>query len=286
MLRARLLCVAALAALAALVGSACVPSEDIEPLAKDYPSDTAMGAIQSAGVLRVGLPGVPELDAFAGALAQRFADLLDVELTAIEMASDEVHLRLGDGSIDIGFPLKPLTEQVVRRNTVTDPYLLTFQRVLSRPGSIVGPGIPTCILSDGGITVEVGGAMRTDRDTCVSGLLSGELGAATGLDVELVAVQVALTSACRDAAAEDGPPGCSGPPFAIGGDQLAAAGLGAFVEPGASEMVAFVERAVAEYIADGSWLGSWTTVYGTYYEAPASPPNLSAEEAAALYPTL
>lgn len=273
------LTVAGALVLVILVG-ACVPAEEeLEPLAKDYGPATTMGAIQERGVLRVGLPGLEELDTFVGTLAMEMADTLDVELETAEAPPDQVHNLLDDGTIDIGFPYKPLTEQVVRRNAVTDPYLVAAQRILA-PAGIDSPsdleGRPVCVTGDPQVTVEVGDATRGSVRECVEGLGSGDQVAVSGLDVALVAILAELQSESGDSVeASD---------LQISGDALSTAGLSAFVPTGASDMVAFVERSVSEYEASGGWTASWEAVFSTYLGAPDAPPAITAEEAATLFP--
>lgn len=269
-------------ALVALVASACVPpEEELEPLARDYPETTTMGAIQERGVLRVGLPGVTELDTFAADIALGMAETLGVDLETVRAAPDRVHLLLGDGRIDVAFPLKPLTEQVVRRNAVTDPYLLTSQRMLV-PAGIDSPGElegrPICVTGDPQVTIEVGNAARGSIQDCLEGLRSGDLAGASGLDVELVAILAELRRTPNEASSR------TLRNLQISGEAMSTAGLSIFVPTGASDMVVFVERYLTEYKEIGEWTANWNTTFTPYLDAPDSPPSITAEEAATLFP--
>lgn len=263
-----------------MLAGACVPAEEeLEPLAKDYGPATTMGAIQERGVLRVGLPGLEGLDTFVGTLATEMADTLGVDLETTEAPPDQVHDLLADETIDIGFPYKPLTEQVVRRNAVTDPYLVAAQRILA-PAGIDSPsdleGRPVCVTGDPQVTVEVGEATRGSIQECLEGLRSGDQVAISGLDVALVAILAELQG--------EGGGSVDASDLQISGDASSTAGLSAFVPTGASDMIAFVERSVSEYEAAGGWAASWDAVFGSYLGAPGAPPAITAEEAAALFP--
>lgn len=279
MLKSRLILFGALVALAA---GACVPpEEELEPLAKDYGTATTMGAIQERGVLRVGLARVRELDTFTADIALGMAETLDVDLETAPVAEDQVHQLLGDGAIDVAFPLKPLTEQVVRRNAVTDPYLLTAQHLLAPVGNDSPEeleGRPICVTGDPQVTLEVGNATRGTIQDCLEGLRAGDFAGASGLDVELVAVLAELRRTPNEATSS------AARNLQIAGAAMSTAGLSIFVPTGASDMVAFVERFLSDYKESGEWTANWNASFATYLERPDAPPSITAEEAAALFP--
>lgn len=269
-------------ALVALVTASCVPpEEELEPLDRDYGANTTMGAIQERGVLAAGVSDVTGLREFTEALARELARLLDVRLEVVPVESDNVHVLLRDGTIDIGFPLKPLTEEIVRRNAVTDPYLVASQRILGAPGSSAETlsGAPVCITGEEPVTVEIGDAIRGSIAECAEGLRSGDFEAVSGLEVELAAVYSVIGDAFEGGTDATG---VDYRTIEITGDALSTAGLSAFVPLGATDMVAFVEQAFAEYEASGAWLAEFDSVYGSLLEV--EPPDLSAEEAATLFP--
>ncbi|MDQ3964113.1 MAG: hypothetical protein M3277_09430 [Actinomycetota bacterium] len=153
------------AAVAAFLLASCVPPEESNDRIPRYqPDRTIMGAVQAAGTLRVGLPeasapwasGGPEPEGFLVELAELVAASLGVEttytaassvelmelvhITDEELRDDEGALELEDTEVDIAFPLFPISERLVLRRTVTDPYWVGHTRDLVVGSDVIETG--------------------------------------------------------------------------------------------------------------------------------------------------
>ncbi|HEV3473347.1 MAG TPA: hypothetical protein VG408_09150 [Actinomycetota bacterium] len=235
----------------ALLLAGCVPAEESnDRIVRYQPDKTIMGAIQAAGVLRVGLPeGSPPWalqgsEGFLVELAELVADSLGVEaeyrtassvelmelvhVTEDELRDDDGVLELTDAEVDLAFPLFFITERLVLRRTITDPYWVGHTRTLEKDGRTL----------------------------------------AVGRDVEL------LISAYRTEGA------------LIAGPQDSTEGYGAVVRTGASTFATLVSQVFNEADAEGDWerfYETWLADYFTDEEVPI--PIMTVEDAAALYPT-
>jgi len=160
-----------------LLLGACVPPEESNDRVPRYdPEKTIMGQIQARGVLRVGVPdhcpfatasegGEPE--GFVVDLARLVADSLGVEaefavadsVELMEMVRVPADDPAAETAADIVFPLFPITERMVQRATVADPYWVGHSRRLVTPGGAVraeGPDVwlMDAACRDGGAVIE------------------------------------------------------------------------------------------------------------------------------------
>lgn len=237
---------------AALLLTTCVPPEENnDRIIRYQPDKTIMGAIQAAGVLRVGLPadsppwasGGTEPEGFLVELAELVADSLGVEteyasassvelmelvhVTDEELGDDDGVLELEDTEVDIAFPLFHVTESLVLRRTLSDPYWVGHTRDLSADGEVIA----------------------TDRDV-------------------LLAIEAA------------GMPGAT-----ITGEQHSTEGYGAVVRTGASTFATLVSQVFNEADAEGDWERFYDRWLAQYFDANEPPiPIMTVEDAAALYP--
>lgn len=284
---------------AVVLGSACVPPEDPEGIPTFDPT-THLGQVQRADTLVVGIEDISplvsrrssgETEGFAVEQARWIADALGVELEVRTAPSSAALITLlGRGTIDVAFPTVPITEELLRNYAVTDPYLISHQRLLVPEDSSVadvndlaGDTVCWAVDPDTGVALDnIEEAVRIIRAStargCARVLGNGEAQAATGLDLLLVAVIEKLQ-------ASDGCP----PPFAcsakIVGPDITTVGIGAIVQQTQPAYKEFVNDVFADARADGRWLDAFRLHIGPYLPAPPTPPALSAEEAAALYPT-
>jgi ABC-type amino acid transport substrate-binding protein len=286
----RLLSVLASAALLA----SCVPPEKEENLGKRWDETTVMGELQQRGSIRIGVSidsptrlqdGQPGgYDSFTEEFALYLADTLKVEAEIIEVPSSQLATGIETGDIDIAFPLQVVTEQLVRQRSFTDPLLLTHQRLLVEAdsgieaiGDLAGEQV-CAILDETGLdlsTVEPAIGLRTERDpaVCAAQLLRGEVAAVTGQDVVLTSLLTQIEEVCEE--------GSCAADYEVSGDQLTTGGLSALVVSGAQAWTDYVSLVLQKWKEDGGWEEAYTRTLGS--ESP-SPPDLTIEEAAALYP--
>ncbi len=246
-MRTRLALLAVLALL-----SACVPAEeDNDRVVRYQPDKTVMGAIQEAGVLRVGLPAdfgpwaiddaAPEgflvdlSELVADALGVRAeyefldsAELLDaVHVTRAELEDDDGVLELADAEIDLAFPMEPITEVLATTRTLSDPYWVGHTRTLEVDGD----------------------AVAHDRDVLLvnAAYVRGE-----GI---------------------------------VTGPQDSTEGYGAAVRTGSTAFGSIVSQVFNEADSEGEWVRFYETWLASYFEESEPPiPTMSVEDAAALHP--
>ena len=313
----------------ALVGAAaCVPAApDNDEFKKFNATTTVMGRVQDAGVLRVGVPSdrpafaaassactasVPceGVEGFTHDLALEVADALEVDMAVYAVPNDQLlGLIEGDG-VDLAFPMVPITEEIVRKNSFTDPFIVGHQRLLaggtliSEDGLSEAAPLPTMadlgsvatddkpvsvcefVYPDVGVPVAElvdGLDVRSVDDPagCGALFLKGEIAAAVGHDLALAGVLPFLEGTCGEG-------GCPGvPPLPqFGEEQLSTEGYGALVPSGEAPWRDFVTQVLEESQQEGRW----AELYEEWLQPllggeVLSPPGMSVEEAAALYPT-
>jgi polar amino acid transport system substrate-binding protein len=267
---------------------ACVPPEPEEDLIRDFdPETTVMGAIQEAGLLRVGVTSNQalhredggEVTGLAADLATEIADTLGVEPEFTVASNDSLLRMVQDGDVDVAFPVVPVVEKLVRTSGVSDPYFMAHQRLLLLEGAgiegvgdlegevcVGGDPETTLDLSAGNPDLEVTEAL--DVTGCYTTSAPPEdLPPISGLDIELVGAAYAL----------------GGVPFDVVGDELTTAGLSMVVEKGASGWLGFVDNVLGEFKSEGLWLESYNESVESYL-GPQRAPEITVEEAAALFP--
>lgn len=273
---------------------ACVPPEKEENLGKRWDETTVMGELQQRGSIRIGVSadsptrlqdGEPGgFDSFTEAFALYLAETLKIDPEIIEVPSSQLATGIDTGDIDIAFPLQVVTEQLVRQQSFTDPLLITHQRLLMEKGSGIEQvsdlaGKEVCaVLHETGLdlsTVDPTISLRTERDpaVCAAALLRGEVAAVTGQDVVLTSLLTRIEQVCEDG-------GCTAG-YEISGDQLTTGGLSAVVVSGAQAWADYVSLVLQQWKEDGGWEEAYLEHLGP--ESPG-PPDLTIEEAAALYP--
>jgi ABC-type amino acid transport substrate-binding protein len=256
-----------------------------------------MGAAQEAGRLRIGVPAASPPIGFverrppagpadradrtggmATDLGRIVAEALHVRAELVPVSGDEEMLDLLDArALDLGFPEAPLTEARLRTYSFTNPYVVVHQRLLVRAGSGISEpadlaGRTTCSYLDP-VTGVPPDALEPAAEVVAADSLAecadlfrrGRVDAVTADDVFLDYL-----------AATGGAPGAE-----IVGDELTTSAYGAAVATGATSFATIVEDVLADAIAEGDWADIYTRWVGV---EPGGPPELTAEEAAALYP--
>ncbi len=281
-----------LISLVAAVGlaAACVPAEKEENLGKRWEETTVMGELQRRGTLRMaisrdaptrvgGAPGA--YDEFVLEFARFLADTLGVQLETVEVPISQLQTGIDTGDIDIAFPITPITEESVRTQAFSDPLFISHQRLLSQEDFNLASKT-VCSLADPTTGLEFSEdptiVLRTERDpqVCVGSLLDLDASAVTGPEIVLMAVlEILERIPCPDNAY------CYWLSYQIGGDQLTTGGLGAQLRTGAQAWVDYVNLVLDKWIEDGGWAAAYAESFGE----EAEPPDLTVEEAAALFPS-
>jgi polar amino acid transport system substrate-binding protein len=205
---------------------------------------------------------------------------LRVDLEVDVMPTEDILPAVNRGSADLGFPLLPVTETLARRNTLTNPYWVSHQRLAVRSGG----GIEDARDLDGKRACE---ARSEDVDVplevvspdisivvaplpssrCERLLASEAVDAVTGADAYLGSI-----------AADD-------PGVEIVGEQLSTYAFSAAAPQGDTDLSAWVEAELAEAISEGRWREWFEDTMGEV-EGLGGPvaPELTLEEAATLFP--
>ena len=279
-----------------------------------------MGRVQEAGVLKTGLPSdrpafavassacsaaapCEGVQGFAFGLAEEIADALRVELEVYAVPNDELIPLVEEEAVDLAFPMVPITESLVRKHSFTDPFLVGHQRVMAGGeissetdfalgdlSNLAGPPeiashVCQFIFPDVGVPVaglapDLRVQQVEDPEACGALFLKGEIAAAVGHDLPLAGIIPFLAGTCG----EGGCPGVPPLPRFVG-DQLSTEGYGALVPSGESSWNDFVTQVIEESQQEGRW----TALYEEWLqpllgsEIP-TPPGMSVEEAAALFP--
>ena len=274
--------------LGALLGGCAPEPEPPENRVPTFAEDTLLGAIQEQGELTIAVPAAtPPLSftsrrgsprGLAVDVGRWIAAGLGVEASFIPAPADDVIGLVEQGQADIGFLLSPITSARLRETTFTNPYYLGHQRLLVARGSKVGDVYslagervcsalaPTEVRLDEIVpAIEV--VQAATAFECARAVKRGRVAAGTASDLALMRV-VAGTGGLE-----------------ITGDQLNTQGYGAVLQPGASSAADFVDRLLAQARADDRFVDWYAKWVGPYITDPLpDAPELSAEEAAALFP--
>ena len=242
-----------------------------------------MGEIQAAGTLVVGLPddaGDPWAE-FATPVAEDVANSLRVDLELESHPNEELVELVDAGELDMAFPVLTLTEELVRKHAFSDPIYVAHQRlavpaesavetVEDLQGEVCSPvddatGVELHELDEALVTVPL---QPGDAAGCVPLLEDGLVSSATAPDVLLAAIVAEL-----------------GSDYEVVGEQLTTEPLGVSLESGASGWVDYVNKIITEFDQEGRWTTAYEDSLGPLLGgATPEPPNMTVEEAAALFP--
>ena len=215
-----------------------------------------------------------------------------MEIRAIaQLPPEEMLSAPEEGKVDISFPLVTITEKQVRRHAFTDPIYIAHQRLLVQLDSGIAQVSdiegPVCqfvrrevneVAPEEFVTMDIGANLNeidpsvtafesSDPSSCIDDLLAGDVAAISAADWLLYP---ALTEH----------PGA----MEIVGDDLTTEAYGAVVESGASAWSDFVNGVLAEADAEGDWQRIYDEAFGELAEEGVTYPEMTVEEAAALYP--
>lgn len=275
-----------------LLAAACVPPEPEVNLARSYDELTVMGEIQERGHIVIGIAddAYPlgyvdqndEAQGFSAELGRRVAETLDVEARFISGTSQQLLDLPQEGQADIVFPAVPITEELVdKKYQFTDPYYISHQRLMVRSrgdliiesiDQLAGESVCAIGAEDTQVSLDV---LEEDIEIvnaetlqCLQLIESDDVAALTGPDFLLAGLRAGKEKR-----------------YAIVGDQLTTEGIGAVIERGASGWTDFVNAVFEEAEDDGLWAAAFGDSIGLGLDdVPPEPPEITAEEAAALYP--
>ena len=284
----------------ALVAAGCVGPEEAVDLGREFPDTTKMGEIQASGVIRIALPeeGLPlaadvggsakgiaadlgdYIASTLGVMAERVPAPADTVLSMVEAPADPE----ADPEVDIAFTNVPLTEEVVRENSFTNPYFIAHQRLLVHPDAGIenvsqlgGRRVCSYLSPDTGVDVsllvdDVEIVEADDPAFCGSLLDSGRVDAITAATDALVNVAKRLEHEEGDG------------PYEVVGDELNTQGYSIATVPGAPSFVTYLNSVLRRAETDGVMERIYDRWLSPYLEQQ-EPPQLSLEESATLYPT-
>ena len=278
----------------AFILSACIPPEPDDDVIVNYePEETVMGEIQERGELLVGTPeGRVPFDEFTLGFGRLVADALGVDSREVPLQPEQMITAPEEGVVDISFPLVTITEKLVRRHVFTDPIYVAHQRLLVAAESgisgvedleglvcqsilrevhMVQKKPPIFEWSPVGVNVkelnpEVSVIEPPQPEDCLKDLQDGKVEAVTAADWLLY-----------PAKARDGS-------LTIVGDDLTTEAYGGVIESGASAWKDFIDRVLAEAGDEGDWQRLYDECFGLLSEEKATYPDMTVEEAAALFP--
>lgn len=271
-------------ALATTVAFACVPPEKPEGLGKRWDPTTVMGELQERGQIRVAVsPNSPlkvegepgPYERFTMEFATFLADILSVELVEVEVPIDSLQTGIDTGDVDLAFPLRPVTERAVRQQAFGDPIFVAHQRAFLPLGGSLENATTFCALLDPDTGFDPSAqdeSLRvvTERDpaACTAALDRQKADAILALDVLLASISETF-------------------PGEIAGDQLTTVGLSPQLKTGAQAWVDYVNSVLRKWVEEGHWATAYEAHFGDSIigtEEPR-PPDLTVEEAAALFPS-
>lgn len=279
------------ALLVTLLAAGCVPPEPEVDLSKDYTEETVMGEIQAAGHIVIGIPddAYPlgyvdhndEPRGFAAELGREIADKLGVDAQFISGSSEQLLELPKQGAADVTFPALAITEQRVdQKYQFSDPYYVAHQRLLvrSRGYRVVRSvedlsGEEVCAIAGDETQVALDQTdpsielIEADSQACLMRLMDADVAAITGPDFLLAGLRLQHPEE-----------------LAVTGDQLTTEGLGAVIERGAAAWTDYVNGVLYFAKTEGRWIEAFNETIGGGLDEPVEPPEITAEEAAALYP--
>jgi polar amino acid transport system substrate-binding protein len=269
-----------------LLGAACVPPSG-DALGERIAEDPTMLRIVDRGEIRVGIPtealGIGAHPATSGReaslttdVAGWIADALGVEPSFSYGSTAEILESIHGSDLDLAFPLMPMTEGAVRstKRSYTAPYFVAHQRLLLAPDtSGIEDVAKVCLFGDArtqlpvdNISPGLEGIRSNDGQGCARMAASGVVDAISAPDLLLFELEASLTGSRLLEPAYN------------------TEGYGAVVQYGETALADFVDAVIARAIDDGRWSEAFEARIASLTELAVEPPDLTAEEAAALFP--
>lgn len=251
-----------------------------------------MGAIQERGNIVIGiranaapLGSVAKSSGRARGLTARLGNYLarklGVEARYVPGSTARLIEMVEAGDADIAFVTAPLTERAVRGHSFADPYYIGHQRLLVPEGveavsDLRGTTVCSAVDDLTGVFLDrldpSVRLLQTDRvKQCIDWLRRGRADAATAVDSTLVSIKLALDR--REGTGR----------WRVEGPQLSTVGFAPVVPPGLPAYESFVGAVLTRAVTDGLWARAYEDLLAPHL-GPSDPPELSREEAAALYP--
>jgi ABC-type amino acid transport substrate-binding protein len=288
----------ALAALIPVVLAACVPAQG-DGLKDQIAEDPTLLQIVKKDELRIGVPQAhpaglaPQLSTVPGSSSERViveglttavgrwvADALEVEPRFEYLDTDGILEGIRAGELDLGFPVMPMTEGAVRskERSYTAPYFVAHQRLLLGAQSDLDDD-----LSDAAGKVCVFGDERTQIPV-------------ESMGPDLIGIRANDGQACVRLVERDIVQAIAAPDlllFELEGQldgsrlldtEFNTEGYGAVVQYGETGLANFFDAVLARAIDDGRWIDAWDENVAQLTVLEPTPPDLTAEEAAALFP--
>ena len=284
---------ALLLAMCALLVGACAVEEN-DDVVLEYGPNTMMGLIQKRGVMRIGLPsdrpplssaldtGPLEGGGFLVPIATELATSLGVEPEIVFVPNITLEGMIERDELDVAFPMRTITEEMVRSFNTTHPYFVAHQRLLvtstdvDEHEDLEGDRVCTLIDDDTGVVPsELDSSIETwttfDPQRCVTMLARGTVDAATAPDLLLAGMAKALES--KDVEAS------------VVGEHVTTEGIGAIVSVARPGLAGYVNEIFAEIEEEGRWTRWYNQWIGPYLpDRSDAPPTMTLAEAAALFP--
>jgi len=285
---------ALVAVLLALTG--CVPAEPSNDEIIRFLPTTVMGRIQRDGEISIGIPedlfplafrfkGRSSPVGFLVDYGNDIADALRVEPRFVMGSGSALLGKVARGEVQVAFPIEPITEERLRahpeQRTYTRPYWVAHQRLFAGTESgvdevadLAGKRVCSHIDPDSGVdltalepSIEL--IQLADLGECGPRLVKGTVAAITADDIVLITELIDLAR---------------GDDHMMVGDDLTTSGYSAVVQSGGG-MGAFVDSVLSEAIVEGRWTQWYERWIRQISKEEPVLPDLSLEEAAALYPT-
>jgi ABC-type amino acid transport substrate-binding protein len=240
----------------------------------------------------VGIPARREpFGEFTKGFGALVADALGVEATFEELPPERLLTAPDADEVDISFPLIAVTEKLVRRFAFTDPIYVAHQRLLVQADS----GVEEVTDLNGTvcqfITREV---HKLDRDTFVLSPIGVNV---KELNPDVVVIEPPRVEGCLEDLAKGRVEAIAAadwllyPALArtggleIVGDDLTTEAYAAVVQSEASSWADLVNGVLAEADSEGDWQRIYTSAFGDLVEEEVTFPDMTVEEAAALFPS-
>ena len=264
------------------LGASCVPAA-ADRLQDQIAEDPELQAIQRREILRVGIPTsplglgtTPADHGLAQDVAGWVADALGVRAEYRYGDTDEILEGVHERELDLAFPVMPITEGAARstKRSYTAPYFIAHQRIL------LGPETPdldavedVCMFGDARTQVppqnvreDIQGVRSNDAEACGRLIETGIVDAAFAPDLLLFELEGAID-------------GSTLLPEAYNTE-----GYSAVVQYGEIGVANFFDAVLSRAVDDGRWMQSYEDNIAPLTTLDGEVPDLTAEEAAALFP--